>query len=47
MYSMYYGEKLNAWTHLVGAVVAIPAIVVLIFLAAFGGETRNIELFKK
>lgn len=35
---MYDGEKLNAWTHLVGAVLALAGSVVLIVLAALGGD---------
>jgi len=36
--SMYYGEKFNALTHLVGAVLALAGTVVLIVLAALGGD---------
>ena len=39
---MYYGEKFNAWTHFVGTIVAIPAVVFLIVLAAFGGDPWKI-----
>ena len=35
---MYYGEKFNALTHLVGAVLAIAGSVVLVVLAALGGD---------
>lgn len=35
---MYYGEKFNALTHLVGAVLALAGTVVLIALAALGGD---------
>ena len=35
---MYHGEKLNAWTHLVGAVLALVGSVVLIVVAAQGGD---------
>jgi len=35
---MYYGEKFNAWTHLVGATLALAGTVVLIVLAALGGD---------
>jgi len=35
---MYYGEKFNALTHLVGAVLALAGAVVLIVLAALGGD---------
>lgn len=35
---MYYGEKFNAVTHLVGAVLALAGSVVLIVLAAMDGD---------
>ncbi len=35
---MYYGEKLNAWTHLVGAILALIGTVVIVVLAALGGD---------
>ena len=35
---MYYGEKFNALTHLVGAVLALAGSVVLIVLAALDGD---------
>ncbi|MGZ5158392.1 MAG: PAQR family membrane homeostasis protein TrhA [Caldimonas sp.] len=35
---MYYGEKFNALSHLVGAVLALVGAVVLIVLAALGGD---------
>lgn len=35
---MYYGEKLNALTHLAGAVLALIGTVVLIVLATLGGD---------
>jgi len=35
---MYYGEKFNALTHLVGAVLAVAGSVVLVVLAALGGD---------
>ncbi len=35
---MEHGEKLNAWTHLVGAVLALAGCVVLIVLSAWGGD---------
>ena len=35
---MYYGEKFNALTHLVGAVLALAGTVVLIALAALDGD---------
>jgi hemolysin III len=39
---MYYGEKLNAWTHLVGAVLAVAGSIVLVVLAAQGGDPWKI-----
>jgi hemolysin III len=39
---MYYGEKLNAVTHLVGAVLAVAGSVVLIVLAVSGGDAWKI-----
>lgn len=39
---MYYGEKFNAWTHLVGTILAIPGVVVLIILAALKGDPWKI-----
>lgn len=35
---MYYGEKLNAWTHLVGTVLALTGTALIIVLAALGGD---------
>ena len=35
---MYYGERFNALTHLVGAILAIAGVVVLIVLAALDGD---------
>ena len=32
---MYHGEKLNAWTHLVGAVLAAVGSIWLLVMAAF------------
>jgi hypothetical protein len=40
---MYYGEKLNAWTHLVGAVLALGGAVVLIVVAALDGDAWKIS----
>jgi hemolysin III len=40
---MYYGEKLNAWTHLVGAVLALGGAVVLIVVAALDGDVWKIS----
>lgn len=35
---MYYGERLNALTHLVGAVLALAGSIALIILATLGGD---------
>ena len=35
---MYYGEKFNAITHLVGAVLALVGTIALIVLASLGGD---------
>ena len=39
---MYHGEKLNAWTHLVGALLAVAGTAVLISVAALGGDAWKI-----
>jgi hemolysin III len=39
---MYYGEKFNAITHLVGAILALAGAVVLIVLAAMQGDAWKI-----
>lgn len=39
---MYYGEKFNALTHLAGAVLALIGMIVLIVLAALGGNPWKI-----
>lgn len=39
---MYHGERLNAWTHLVGAVLACVGAVWLLVLASLDGEPRKI-----
>lgn len=39
---MYHGEKLNAWTHLVGALLAVAGSTVLIAVAALGGDPWKI-----
>ena len=39
---MYYGEKLNAWTHVVGAVLALGGAVLLIVVAARDGDVWKI-----
>lgn len=35
---MYYGEKLNAWTHLVGTILALAGTVLIIGSAALDGD---------
>jgi hemolysin III len=35
---MYYGERFNAVTHLVGAVLALAGTIILVVLAALGGD---------
>lgn len=40
--NMYHGERLNAWTHLVGAVLACIGAVWLLVLASLDGEPRKI-----
>ena len=39
---MYHGEKFNAWTHLVGAVLATIGAVWLLVLASFTGDAWKI-----
>ena len=39
---MYYGERFNAWTHLVGAMLAVTGTVILIVLAATTGDPWKI-----
>ncbi|MBL8394834.1 MAG: hemolysin III family protein [Candidatus Accumulibacter sp.] len=39
---MYHGEKLNAWTHLVGAVLALAGALLLIVVAAQSGDPWKI-----
>lgn len=39
---MYHGEKFNAWTHLVGALLALGGAVWLLVLAAAGGDWLKI-----
>ncbi len=36
---MYHGERLNAWTHLVGAVLALVGAVWLLLLASASGDS--------
>ncbi|MFP6862213.1 PAQR family membrane homeostasis protein TrhA [Pseudomonas sp.] len=39
---MYHGERFNAWTHLVGALLACAGVVWLLLLASLDGELRKI-----
>ncbi|HNC51568.1 MAG TPA: hemolysin III family protein [Accumulibacter sp.] len=39
---MYYGERFNAWTHLVGAMLALAGAIVLVVLATQGGDPWKI-----
>jgi hemolysin III len=39
---MYYGEKLNAWTHLVGAVLATIGAVWLLVMASLHGDVWKV-----
>ncbi|MGG5873955.1 PAQR family membrane homeostasis protein TrhA [Pseudomonas peli] len=39
---MYHGERFNAWTHLVGALLACAGAVWLLVLATLDGELRKI-----
>jgi hemolysin III len=39
---MYHGERFNAWTHLVGAVLALVGAVWLLILAGIDGAPRKI-----
>jgi hemolysin III len=39
---MYHGERFNAWTHLVGALLACAGAIWLLVLASMDGELRKI-----
>ena len=39
---MYHGERFNAWTHLIGALLACAGAVWLLLLASLDGELRKI-----
>ena len=39
---MYYGERFNAWTHLVGAVMSVVGATVLIVMASLVGDPWKI-----
>ncbi|MDO9323270.1 MAG: hemolysin III family protein [Pseudomonas sp.] len=39
---MYHGEKFNAWTHLIGAVMAVAGAFWLLLLAGFSGDRWKI-----
>ena len=38
---MYYGERFNAWTHLLGALLALSGAIWLIALSARTGDLLN------
>lgn len=42
---MYQGEKFNSITHLVGAILALPAFIVLLVFASRQGDTYKIVSF--
>ena len=42
---MEYGEKFNTWTHLAGTLLAVGGGVVLIVLAALGGDAWKVVSF--
>ncbi|MFP3560997.1 hemolysin III family protein, partial [Paraburkholderia sp. SIMBA_049] len=42
---MYYGERFNAWTHLVGAVLACIGAIWLIVVAGLQGDPWKIVSF--
>jgi hemolysin III len=42
---MYYGEKFNAFTHLGAALLALPAAILLIVLAALDGDAWKVVSF--
>ena len=35
---MYYGERFNAWTHLVGTVLSVTGAIILVVMAAAMGD---------
>lgn len=39
---MYHGERFNAWTHLVGAILSITGATVLIVFSSMTGDLRKI-----
>ena len=39
---MYHGEKFNAWTHLIGALLALTGAVWLLTIAASSGDAWKI-----
>ncbi|MEI7612679.1 MAG: hemolysin III family protein [Betaproteobacteria bacterium] len=39
---MYYGEKLNAWTHLVGTVLSVAGTVILLIMSIGSGDPWKI-----
>jgi hemolysin III len=39
---MYHGEKFNAWTHLLGALLALSGVIVLVVFAAASGDSWRV-----
>ncbi|MGE5770065.1 MAG: PAQR family membrane homeostasis protein TrhA, partial [Betaproteobacteria bacterium] len=39
---MYHGERFNAWTHLVGALLSVAGAVWLLLLAAWSGDVWKV-----
>ncbi|MCK5721222.1 MAG: hemolysin III family protein, partial [Gammaproteobacteria bacterium] len=42
---MYHGERLNTFTHLLGAVIALAGLVVLVVFASLKGDVWRIVSF--
>jgi hemolysin III len=42
---MYHGEKLNSFTHMLGAVIALAGLVVLVVAASLKGDIWRIVSF--
>jgi len=42
---MYHGEKLNSFTHMLGAVVALAGLVILVVFASLNGDVWRIVSF--
>ncbi len=41
-FTMYYGEKFNAMTHLIGALLALVGAILLIILSVMGGDSWKV-----